>query len=150
VATIFDEVLELYSQVAVENRIQVRTSIGPGLDGEVLLDRARVRQLLVNLVDGAVRGSRPGVIHLEATLLQGVDRPLCLRVKVDTPKILSTSDSGDADNQPRYTSSLSQKIIRGLCGLIGGRFEVATEQGGERVMRVFLRAGVVVKGRPGK
>ena len=123
------EVCTLYTGLAENKAAKLKTKIGEGLENPVIVHRSSVRQILVNMVDYAVRGSRDGSIEISATMLAGDDRPLCLKATIEKP---ANSGSGAG-------IGISQKIIRGLCGVIGGRFEICSEENGSKILRVYLR-----------
>jgi|GEM_PF-3303335 len=133
------EVSELYANIAKDKGVSVETHVSAELEHPVMVDVSRVRQILVNLVDSAIRGAKPGQVRISASLIPGSERPLCLKVRVENPKEAAHSQ-GDGSNLPRMNMGLSHKIVRGLCGIIGGRFEICRDTDGARVLRVFLRA----------
>lgn len=122
------EVCALYSGIANDKSIRLNAHIDEALDKPVTLHHYSVRQILVNMVDYAVRSSQGGGIDLYATVHKGTDKPLCLKAVIEKQ-----------GNPVVAGMSISQKIIRGLCGVIGGRFEIGSEADGSKVMRVYLR-----------
>jgi hypothetical protein len=106
------------------------------MDAPLPLDAQKVRQILVNMVDGAVRQARGGAVTVAAAFVPGQERPLCLKVTVARPREIPTEG---LSSMPRLSAGLSQVLIRGLCGMIGARFETSLLPEGERCMKVFLR-----------
>ncbi len=133
----------LYAGISRDKGVLIRTHLDTALEKPVLADAQKLRQIVVNLLDSAVRMSRSGQVKLSATIIPDSDRPLCLKVCVENPR-----EDGNATDAHSITTSgmgLSHKILRGLCGLLGGRLEINRESDGARTMKVYLRAN-----RPGK
>jgi len=130
------EVCDLYIPTARERNLSLLVYVGGELSSELPLDARKVRQILVNLVDSAVRQARSGSVRVSASLVPDSDRSLCLKVTVENPR---TQDESEEPTMPRISSGLTQVIIRGLCGMIGGRFETGPNPDGSRSMKVFLR-----------
>jgi signal transduction histidine kinase len=133
----FDEVVELYSGLARDRNISIETHLGNDMVRPVLGDRQRLRQILVNLLDSAIRNSKAGFVRIGASMIPDSERPLCLKARIENP-CESTTD--DVNGLPKMSLGLSHKIIRGLCGIMGGRFEIGRDSDGTRVLRVYLRA----------
>jgi two-component system, sensor histidine kinase and response regulator len=129
-------VCELYLSTARERGIFLSSHVGSELEAALPLDVRRVRQILVNMVDSAVRQALRGDVTVYASLVPGQERPLCLKVAVAEPRF--RPEEG-AHTMPRISTGLAQVIIRGLCGMIGGRFETGVSADGARFMKVFLR-----------
>jgi hypothetical protein len=123
------EVCTLYAGLAKDRNILLTKNIGEGMDKPVVVHCSGVHQILVNMLDCSIRGSKSGKIEICATMLEGTERPLCLKTIIEKP-----TDAG-----VRAGMGISQKIIRGLCGVIGGRFEICAEADGSKIMRVYLR-----------
>jgi signal transduction histidine kinase len=140
--SMLEEVRELYSMMAKERKITLDCHVSPSLERPVFIDRTRVRQILVNLLDIAVRGSKSGQVRISASMVPDSERPLCLKVRMECPidANLPVPDSEHVEELPRLNMGLSHKIIRGLCAIIGGRFEISRDSDGSRIMRVCIRA----------
>jgi len=128
VGELVNEVCALYEGLAKDKSVNLNVHIGDGLDKPVTVHRSSIRQILVNMVDYAIRGSKGGRIDISATVLAGTDKPLCLKAIIEKP--VNSNGAG---------MGISQKIIRGLCGVIGGRFEICAEEDGSKIMRIYLR-----------
>jgi len=144
IGPILEQVRELYAGMARDRDVSIETHVAAQLEIPVLVDASRVRQILVNLLDSAVRGSKPGRISMSASIIPGSDKPLCLKVRVENPKDLPQAENGAGSSLPKISMGLSHRIVRGLCGVLGGRFEICNETDGSRILRVFLRAGSVL------
>ncbi|MFA5256554.1 MAG: PAS domain-containing protein [Opitutales bacterium] len=141
IAPILNEVRELYSGIARDKGISIETHVGIQLETPVVVDASKVRQIMVNLLDSAVRSAKSGRISMCASMIPGSDRPLCLKVRVENPRELPPGENQGDNSFLRISMGLSHRIVRGLCGVLGGRFEICTEADGSRILRVYLRAG---------
>ena len=143
VPSLLDEVRELYRGLAAERGVSLETYVGPDLSGPVFVDHVRARQILVNLVDGALRAANGGTVRLGAAMVPGADRPLCLKVRVDRPREVSVPGATASQGGLQY------RIVRGLCGMTGGRFEISRDADGSEVLKVYLRVTHAKGGRKG-
>lgn len=138
VASLLDEVRELYTGLADDKGVRIECRVSPELETPHVLDRARVRQIVVNMLDSAFRNACGGLIQLDATKVASDDRPLCIKVRVERP-CDTAADIPVPEGGPRISMGLSHKIVRALCGMIGGRYEISSDKDGARTQKVFLR-----------
>jgi signal transduction histidine kinase len=141
ISSLLDEVRELYRGLAAERGVSLETYVGQDLPGAVVVDHVRARQILVNLVDGALRTANGGTVRISASTVPGSDRPLCLKVRVENPH--EENGSGPAVSM----GGLQHRIVRGLCGMIGGRFEISRDPDGAAVFKVYLHVSPPKSGR---
>ena len=146
---LFDEVCAMYSGIAEDRQISIGTNLDSSLQEAILGDSQKIRQILVNLLDAALRGSLPGKITLSATVVQDADRPLCLKARVEKPHE-DLPDAAGGNDLPILNMGLSHKVLRGLCGLLGGRFEISRDTDGARLLRVYLRLSRPAKTKTGR
>jgi signal transduction histidine kinase len=135
---LMQEVVRLYEKVSHDKGITLETSISPELDVPVVTDRSHLRQIIVNLIESAIRTAKEGTVTLHAQMIQDSASPLFLKVGIEKPKL--TDRNGNHTEASDISIGLSHKILRGLCGIVGGRFEICNEKNGARTLRVFLRA----------
>lgn len=128
-AALVEEVTSVLSSRAEDrnNRILVDTA---GLQGRfVTCDRARLKQVLVNLLGNAIKYTRNGTITLRAALGPGSDDTVRLRVSVtDTgigiapqlhDKIFGRFFQADGNDGLGLGLSISREIVERLGGTIG-------------------------------
>lgn len=132
------EVVRLYETVSRDKGIKIETYVAPELDTPVITDRTHLRQIIVNLLESAIRTARNGTVSFHAQMIQDSGTPLFLKVSIENPK--RSDRNGNRSDPSDISIGLSHKILRGLCGIVGGRFEICKEKNGARTLRVFLRA----------
>jgi signal transduction histidine kinase len=138
------EVLGLYEDVSEDKRIVVGSSVEPGL--AVRADRDRLRQILANLVDNAVKYTPPGGRVTVAATRDGSN----VRLEVsdtgtgiaahDLPRIWDRLYRGDQSRAERGIG-LGLSLVRAIVTAHGGTVEVATQPGEGSRFTVTLPAG---------
>lgn len=133
VGAVLTETVELYEDVAEARRIALAAAM-PDVPLTVTADRARLRQVLANLVDNAVKYTPPGGrVDLEA---RAADHEVALTVS-DTgpgipadqqPRIWDRLYRGDAAHGERGLG-LGLSLVRAVIEAHGGRVELTSEEG---------------------
>ncbi|RME75115.1 MAG: two-component sensor histidine kinase, partial [Planctomycetota bacterium] len=137
-------VLELYEFVAEDRHVTLHTELEPGL--RVCADRARLRQILANLVDNAIKYSRPegGEVRIRArrdgerVVIEVRDRGLGIRAE-DLPRIWERLYRADRSRSERGLG-LGLSLVRALVTALGGDVEVESEVGRGTTFRLRLPA----------
>jgi signal transduction histidine kinase len=132
VERIVAEVTSVYEDVSDDKGITVTTSVEPGL--VVTADRDRLRQMLANLVDNAIKYTPPGGHVSIAAWRDGPD----VRVDVadngpgiaahEMPRIWERLYRGDQSRAERGLG-LGLSFVRAIVTAHGGTVEVASEPG---------------------
>jgi signal transduction histidine kinase len=128
------EVIEVFTPAAKKRGIEIRKNFDKGVS-EVYLDRARVTQVLVNLMDNALKFIKKG--HIEVSVAQQEGFLLCSVADTgggispeETPKAF---EKFEQFNQPggeqRPGTGLGLAITKGLVELHGGKIWVESEWG---------------------
>jgi signal transduction histidine kinase len=137
------EVVSVYEDVAEDKRIPIAASVAPGLT--VQADRDRLRQVLANLVDNAIKYTPPGGhVALAATRdASGV------RIDVtdtgpgiashDLPRIWERLYRGDQSRTERGLG-LGLSLVRAIVAAHGGTVGVTTQPGQGSTFTVQLPA----------
>jgi signal transduction histidine kinase len=139
VATVIRETIDLYEYVAEENNISFAVDCAPGV--QVIGDRARMRQVLANLVDNAIKYSqRGGQIWINA---REQDSTVSIVVRDDGCGILPEERSRIWDRLHRGDRSRSQpglglglSLVRAIVSAHNGRVEVQSSPGQGAVFTV--------------
>lgn len=122
--------------------LDIRTRIDPGLPAAMLLDRARLRQVLYNLMSNAVKFTEQGFISLEVDCLDwdedGSRASVCLRVRdsgIGIPadqleQIFEPFEQRRGQSVQRYGGTgLGLSICRRLADAMGGQLTVESRVG---------------------
>jgi heavy metal sensor kinase len=131
-AALAGEVVSVYEDVAEDRQVAIRTSIEDGLT--VTADRDRLRQVLVNLIDNAVKYTPPGgQVTVSARREDGH-----VRIEVsdtgagisahDLPRIWERLYRGDQSRTERGLG-LGLSLVRAIVTAHGGTVEVQSEVG---------------------
>ncbi|TWT34479.1 Aerobic respiration control sensor protein ArcB [Blastopirellula retiformator] len=130
---------EMFAFQAQQKQIRFPLTIDPGLDVLVLGDELRTRQILVNLIQNALKFVENGYVEIEATLLKQDERSLTARflVRDSGPGIPpeqferifeAFSQLGTTTGSTRGVG-LGLHISQRLAQEMGGRLQVTSEVG---------------------
>ena len=132
VASLVEEIIELFQFVSEEKQIIVTANIPPGL--QVIADRNRLRQVLVNLLDNAIKYT-PGGGHVEISA-QTHGNEVVVTVKdtgagipaEEIPRIWERLYRGDKSRSQRGLG-LGLSLVRAIVNAHGGRIELQSDVG---------------------
>lgn len=132
------EILETYELVAEERGVTLASHLEPA---RVTGDANRLRQLLANLVDNAVKYTKPGGRVDVSTRVAGGEVEIVVRdtgagiAEVDAPRIFDRLYRGDRSrSEPGLGLGLS--FVKAICDAHGGRIRVDSEAGRGTTMTV--------------
>ncbi|RMB63430.1 response regulator [Dokdonia sinensis] len=148
---LLDELVKAHQIQAEEKRITFQFERGESLPRFIVLDRLRLNQVLVNLLDNAIKYTQVGNITFSVTT------PSKNRRKI--PIVFEVKDTGigiDAENVTTIFESFTQLEKRGLFGgtglglsivkqlseLMEGKIEVESVKGKGSIFRFTVEAGV--------
>jgi signal transduction histidine kinase/DNA-binding response OmpR family regulator/HPt (histidine-containing phosphotransfer) domain-containing protein len=151
-----DDVANLLAATAQKKGIELTCAISSNVPQLVKGDRARIRQVLVNLVGNAIKFTEKGdvAIHVDSFVLGrngGLVR-VQLEVRDTGPGIPKAAVAGifdafrqvdDATNRKFEGTGLGLSIVRQLVTLMGGQIEVESEVGRGSLFRVVLTLAVL-------
>jgi len=125
------------------SRLILQPRIDPSLQTPLMGDETKLRQIVLNMLDSAVDLAGTGLVNFSASAdhngaLAGVTLEL-VRSSFDPADETRRATPCDGCDFSRLRGSLTFQIIRGLTGLVGGRFELELRPHGTSVMRVHLR-----------
>jgi heavy metal sensor kinase len=131
-AKLVEEIIELFQFVAEEKAIMVTADIPPGL--QVIADRNRLRQVLVNLLDNAIKYTPRGG-HVEISAQTHGDE-VVITVKdtgagipaEETPRIWERLYRGDKSRSQRGLG-LGLSLVRAIVNAHGGHIELQSDVG---------------------
>jgi two-component system sensor histidine kinase/response regulator len=132
--TALEDVVELFSGRAHEQRLELVLSVPPGLPESVLGDPGRLKQVLNNLVSNAIKFTEAGEVKLEAKLLHDDGEHVRIRFLVqDTgigiakerrAAIFEAFTQADGSTTRKYGGtglglSISSRLVEMMGGTIG-------------------------------
>jgi signal transduction histidine kinase/CheY-like chemotaxis protein len=153
-----EQALDLVASKAKAKGLELRCTLDSGVPRRIVADPTRLRQILVNLLDNAVKFTACGHVSVAAEWQAGID--------VDAMGELhfSVSDTGigipadrlstifgaflqvDTATTRRYGGTgLGLAIVERLCELMGGSVSVESEEGRGSTFRVRIRAALAVE-----
>ncbi len=132
------EVLDLLGPAAAEKGIRLAASIDPTLPARVVGDPQRLRQVLLNLADNAVKFTSFGGVGLRVERAEGEEARIRFAVAdtgIGIPpevqrRLFQRFAQGAADTARRFGGSgLGLMICRRLVALMGGKVSLASTPG---------------------
>jgi PAS domain S-box-containing protein len=164
IAQCIEEALDIFALQAAAKRIELAYYIHPGVPPWILLDVTRVRQVLVNLVNNAVKFTIEGQITIEVSpavapdsdrsrppvmLHEGAKRMIEFQVRdtgIGIPPerrhlLFKPFSQVDSSTTRKYGGTgLGLAICDRLCQLMGGTIDVGENPGGGSVFHFSLLA----------
>lgn len=130
-----EEVMDLFSEKAANKGLDLICQIDHKLPMELMGDSHRLRQVLINLLDNALKFTEKGEIFVGVELLADKNDQLELAFQVkDTgmgipethlPKLFNAFSQGDSSSTRKFSGTgLGLAISRRLVELMGGKIEV--------------------------
>jgi signal transduction histidine kinase/NO-binding membrane sensor protein with MHYT domain/ActR/RegA family two-component response regulator len=135
------EAAQLFEAMAREKGLRLIVEIAPDLDGWVVGDVVRIKQILTNLVSNAVKFTARGMVTLTALPVpDGTSRPMIRFTVEDTgigfdaetrSRLFSRFEQADGAITRRFGGSgLGLAISHQLAGMMGGTLDCESEPGG--------------------
>lgn len=144
---LLDELAASYQAAAAERGLKFASTIGPEVPDHWHGDPARLRQVLINLLDNAVKFTSEGGIHFKAVWAAGEDAGLLLEVGDTGPgipperreRIFAPFEQLDVSNTRSHGGTgMGLALCHGLAALMGGWITVDSHSGSGSTFRVFL------------
>ncbi len=157
---LMDEIQDMFHQKARQKGLCLRIDLDPALPRQVVMDAARVRQVLINLMGNAVKFTPTGAVRVAVYHRPALPAPTTVRA-IDLTFAVSDTGVGIAkDQQERIFESFYQQeghgarcyggtglgltITRRLVEMMSGGIEVESRVSGGSTFRVTLRGVPVV------
>jgi signal transduction histidine kinase/CheY-like chemotaxis protein len=138
--TLLQETVQFYAEVASRKGLSLSMEDSTSIDGPLLGDPGRLRQVLVNLMDNAIKFTEQGKITVRVEQLEERRGKVVLGFSVtDTGigidnsvrhKIFESFSQADSSNSRRYGGTgLGLTISRQLAAMMGGRLSLDSSAG---------------------
>ena len=137
-----EDVVELLAPDAQEKGLSIACWTGQTVPDKLLIDPARVRQILINLVGNAIKFTTDGAINVSLTCpevpIEGEDAVLCLAVRDTGPgiseqmqeRLFGEFEQADATRSRHHEGTgLGLAISRRLARKMGGDILLASKEG---------------------
>ncbi|MFM7105032.1 MAG: ATP-binding protein, partial [Flavobacteriales bacterium] len=135
-----DQVIEMLKPAAQQKRLELLSEVKPSVPVEVVQDGTRLKQVLVNLVNNAIKFTESGevLITVEETNREGNFILLLFKVtdtgigidKEDQEKIFQSFYQADSSARKRYAGTgLGLSISKNYVNEMGGKLWVDSEPG---------------------
>ncbi len=135
-----DQVIDLLKPLAHGKRIELMTDISSRVPAEILSDEHRIRQILINLVNNAIKFTNQGEVVIKAELVNRENEFVQVEFSVkDTgigisadqlEKIFDSFYQIDSSNQKKYPGSgLGLSISRSISIELGSKIKVNSTPG---------------------
>ena len=139
-SALLSQVVSLYEKRAHSKGLQFSADLPPSMPQNVISDVNRLRQILCNLLDNAVKFTDHGAVALRLSVGKGAAEQIALRVSVsDTgigipadqrDRIFESFTQGDGSASRKYGGTgLGLAISKHLVELLGGEIGVEGEPG---------------------
>ncbi len=148
---LLDDVIALQQPLADERGLALAVQVAPDAPRQVMVDALRLKEILLNLVNNALKFTQQGRVDL--TLSVDAERPggLIMAVRDTGPgmgadtlaRLFARFEQGVAPRR-RGSSGLGLAISQRLAVLMGGRIEVESAPGAGTTFRVRLALPVAV------
>ena len=141
VENVLEDVLAVVGVKAHAKNIELVTYLSPQVPAKTQGDPGRLRQILTNLTDNAIKFTQEGAVEIRVGLQPGLDaQSPKLRVEVVdsgvgmspevVAKLFQPFSQGDSSTTRQYGGTgLGLAICRKLCGLMGGEIGVESQPG---------------------
>ncbi len=138
----------MFEGTASQKNLQLRLEIDADLQGDVLADPLRIKQILANLLGNAIKFSDQGTILLRASCLSTLNQQLSIQLDVvdngkgidvaTQQRLFNQFEQGNSGLQAQG-SGLGLFICRSLVQMMGGEISLKSQPGEGTTVSVNLR-----------
>ena len=137
---VMDSLSDMFSNKAAEKGLELIVSIAPEAPAEIVGDPLRLRQILINLTNNAIKFTSKGEVVITTKVLENSDRQVLLEFSVsDTgigiaegqlSKLFESFIQADGSTTRKYGGTgLGLTISKRLVEMMGGDLQVDSEPG---------------------
>lgn len=150
---LLDDVSLIISQQAQQKGLDFRMRIDPDVPSKLYGDKIRIRGVLINILNNAVKYTKEGFVSFELSILERMDNRIKLEFKIsdsgvgirkeDMGKIFRTFNRLDQNiHYGVEGSGLGLAIANGYVDLMGGEIKVSSEYGKGSTFTVIIEQEV--------
>ncbi len=151
IAGLADEIIRFFEPLCESKGLFFQCDVDPRLPEKFLSDPSRIRQIVINLLNNAIKFTEHGYVRLSFKMNEGSD-------SATFPLIISVVDSGlgipqsmrqsifeefvqvdDSSKRSRGGVGLGLSIVKALLNKLGGRVEVESVENVGSTFRVYLQ-----------
>ena len=136
---LLESVVRIFEGLARQKQLQLQLDLDAGVNGNVLIDPLRFKQIVSNLLSNAIKFTAQGHVRLSVRT-QMTNEQLGVRLQVadsgmgigeeDQKRLFSPfTQAGNNDQSARSGSGLGLVISRTLCEMMGGRLTLDSTLG---------------------
>lgn len=151
---LLDDVSLIISQQAQKKGLDFRMKIDPNAPTKLHGDKIRIRGVLINILNNAVKYTKKGFVSFELSILEQTDNRIKLAFIIsdsgvgirdtDMEKIFKSFERVDRNiHYKEEGSGLGLAIANGYISMMGGEIKVSSEYGKGSVFTVTLEQEVV-------
>ena len=155
VSSVINDVINMTRPKALEKDLEYKVEVSDKLPARLYGDEIRIRQVMLNIINNAVKYTKAGYVHIRFTAKDE-------RASGKVTLYLKVSDSGigikEEDKEKLFESfrrldekknlhiegtGLGLHITKRLIDMMGGHIDVKSEYGKGSIFRVYMPQGVV-------
>ncbi len=140
VKTLVQEVVNMFTVKAIEKGLELNMVINKNLPRVLFIDELRIKQILINLINNAIKFTNQGSIEVAVTFLNNTGKSLNLILKIkdtgigipkkDHKRIFQAFDQMDMmDNKNYEGTGLGLAITQQFVKLMNGKIELTSKKG---------------------
>ncbi|MDR3110319.1 MAG: response regulator [Planctomycetaceae bacterium] len=114
VRTVIDEVVQQYSSQATYRRDRIYVHIDPSVPMVVLSDGTRLRQILANLVDNAIKFTQHGTIHIKCSATKSADPPAMMSSLIELESVAHVSSVTHVSSVSSQVSVVASELPQSI------------------------------------
>jgi len=152
-ADLLDNLHGVMDKITVDKGLSLTSELDPNMPETLVGDSARLQQILVNLVNNAVKFTEEGSVHVQIEKLDEVEWGITVAdtgqgiPEEEIPRIFDTFRQVEgATTRLHGGFGLGLSIVKQLVNLMGGRISVASKLGEGSTFSIILP--IETKGKP--
>lgn len=158
VSSVINDVINMTRGKALEKELEYTVEVSDKIPARLIGDEIRVRQVMLNIINNAIKYTREGYVHVRIGVEDGADDghvTICLEVsdsgigikEEDKERLFESFHRLDEKkNQKIEGTGLGLHITRSLVNMMGGHIDIKSEYGVGTTFKVYTPQGVSGEG----